>query len=76
LQGKVVGKVNHHFVKKEYQSRVVPHYHVLLWIENALVIGRNSEVLEWIQQRITCCIPDQKSNHELHTPSGNEVPNS
>ena len=68
LKGKVLGKVTHHFVKKEYQARGAPHYHVLLWIENAPVIGINSddEVLQWIQERITCRIPDQASNPELH----------
>ena len=68
MKGKAVGTVTHHFVKKEYQARGAPHYHVLLWIENAPVIGRNSddEVLQWIQQRITCRIPNKKTNPELH----------
>lgn len=51
LKGEALGKVSHHFVKKEYQARDASHYHVLLWIEDAPVIGRNSdnEVLHWIE---------------------------
>ena len=68
LKGEVLGKVNHYFVKKEYQAQGAPHYHLLLWIDGAPVIGRDSniDVLHWIQQRITCRIPDEKTNPELH----------
>lgn len=38
LQVKVLGKVSHHFIKKEYQAQGTPHYHVLLWIEDALYL--------------------------------------
>ena len=45
-----------------------PHYHVLLWINEAPVIGLDSEItiLKWIQERITCCILDKESNPKLH----------
>ena len=45
----MLGKVNHHFIKKEYQALGAPHYHVFLWIDDALVFGSNSddEVLDW-----------------------------
>ena len=45
-----------------------PHYHVLLWIKDAPVIDQDDpdEVLKWIQERITCHIPDKKSDPELH----------
>ena len=49
--------------------RGAPHYHVLHWIENAPVIGIDSkQVLKWIQERITCRIPDESTNPELHRP--------
>jgi len=35
LKDEVLGKVLHFFWKKEYVSQGAPHYHVLLWIENA-----------------------------------------
>ena len=37
--GTVLGKVDHYMWKKEYQNLGAPHYHVLLWIQDAPVIG-------------------------------------
>ena len=64
----MLGKVAQFYWKKEYQARGAPHYHVLLWIEGAPTIGHDSpeEVLAWIEDRITCHVPDQESNPELH----------
>ena len=58
VKGEVLGKVDHYIWKKEYQAHGAPHYHLLLWIEGAPVIGRDSpdKVLAWIQERITCHI--------------------
>ena len=68
LKGSVLGVVEHFSWKKEYQMRGAPHYHVLLWIEGAPMIGKSDpkEVLAWIQERITCRIPDASLNPELH----------
>ena len=68
LKGQVLGPVAHHFFKKEYQARGAPHYHILLWIEGAPVAGNDDDdvVLRWIQERITCRIPEEDSNPELH----------
>ena len=38
IKGEVLGKVDQFFWKKEYQMRVAPHYHVLLWINEALLV--------------------------------------
>ena len=48
VKGQVLGYI---YWKKEYQARGAPHYHVLLWIRDAPVIGidDNSKVLKWIQ---------------------------
>ena len=35
----VLGEVEHFYWKKEYQARGAPHYHALLWIRDAPVIG-------------------------------------
>ena len=53
---------------KEYQNRGAPHYHVLLWIRDAPVIGVDhpEKVLTWIQERITCKLPDKESDPDLH----------
>ena len=54
--------------KKEYQARGAPHYHILLWIEGAPVAGADDDevVLQWIQERITCRIPEPTTDPELH----------
>ena len=48
--------------------RGAPHYHVLLWIQGAPLIEKSypKDVLAWIQERITCKIPDETLNPELH----------
>ena len=67
LKGKALGEVTHHFYK-DYQARGTPHYHILLWIDSVPVAGRDDDdvVLQWIQERITCRIPEEASNPELH----------
>ena len=67
LKGRVLGGVSHYFFKKEYQARGAPHYHVVLWIDGAPTIGKDKpeKVLQWVQERITCRIPDEKTNPEL-----------
>ena len=54
LQGQVLGEVSHYFWKKEYQSRGAPHYHILLWIKDAPVIGVHPEhkITEWIESKL------------------------
>ena len=68
IKGEVLGTVDHFYWKKEYQARGAPHYHVLLWIKDAPVIGQDDpdEVLEWIQDRITCHIPKKETDPELY----------
>ena len=64
----MLGQVDHFYWKKEYQARGAPHYHVLLWIQNAPVIGQDEpdQILAWLQARITCRIPNVKSDPYLH----------
>ena len=68
LKGECLGKVSNYYFKKEYQARGAPHYHVLLWIEGAPVIGVNppEDVLFFTQNIITCNIPEKKTDPELH----------
>ena len=49
--------------------RGAPHYHILLWIENAPVVGidRPEEVCSFIQDRITCHIPDSNTLPDLNS---------
>ena len=55
-------------LEKRVSDSGAPHYHVLLWIRDAPMIGRDdpSKVFAWIEERITCHIPDQENNPELH----------
>ena len=64
----VLGMVDHYYWKKEYQMRGAPHYHIVLWIRDSPVLGRDSpeKVLSFIQERITCHIPDSKTTPDLH----------
>ena len=64
----VLFPVAHYFYKKEYQVRGAPHYHILLWIDDAPIAGTDEpeDVLLWIQNRITYRIPEEESNPELH----------
>ena len=41
---------------------------MLLWIQDAPVIGVDDadKVLAWIEDRITCKLPDKESDPELH----------
>ena len=54
LQRGVLGKVEQYYVKKEYQMRGAPHYHILLWIENAPVVGIDcpEDVSSFIQDSV------------------------
>ena len=68
LKGNILGTVTHYFYKKEYQARGAPHYHAVVWIQDTPAIGKDppGEVLSWITERITCRIPEEASNPELH----------
>ena len=68
VKGQVLGQVDNYYWKKEYQARGAPHYHVVLWIRGAPIIGESDPdaVLDWINERITCHIPDKENNPELH----------
>ena len=68
IKGQLLGQVTHYFYQKEYQARGAPHYHMILWIDGDPTVGKDDpeEVLQWIQERITCRIPEEDSNPELH----------
>ena len=64
----VLGHVDHFFWRVEYQMRGAPHFHLILWGNSAPLIGKhsNEEVLEFIQQYITCSIPDNEKSPNLN----------
>ena len=55
--------------------RGAPHYHIVLWISDSPVLGRDSpeKVLSFIQERITCHIPDSKT---FLACFGHKIPNA
>eukprot|EP00116_Pleurobrachia_bachei_P000093 sb/3460355/ len=63
-----LGKIKSYFIRQEYQGRGTVHFHTLLWIENAPVIGKDSDekVAKFIQEFVTCRIPDAAKEPELH----------
>ena len=67
MKSAVLGAVDHYYWKKEYQMRGAPHYHIVLWIRDSPVLGRDSpkKVLSFIQERITC-----------HIQTSPEIPNA
>jgi hypothetical protein len=63
-----LGKVTHYAWRREYQTRGLQHFHILLWIEGAPVIGENTtdEVIKFISNTITCHKPNK---HDFPTIS-------
>ena len=51
-----LGKIASWFYRVEYQQRVSPHIHMLIWLENAPAFGidSNQKVIEFINKAITC----------------------
>ena len=63
-----IGKVSHYFCRREYQGRGMQHFHFAIWVENAPIIGENTneEVVEFITKYVTCQIPDKDIAPILH----------
>jgi hypothetical protein len=63
-----LGKVKAFFWRREYQCRGAPHIHYKLWIDGAPIYGvdSNEEVIKFIDQTITCRIPDPKKEPKLY----------
>ena len=63
-----IGKVLHHFVRTEYQTRLMPHFHCFFWIEDAPIIGVDSpeSVLEYIGKHICCKLPLADEDPVMH----------
>ena len=61
-----LGKIADWFYRVEYQQRGSPHIHMLIWLENAPVFGRDkdSDVTAFIDQIITCKKPNNNSELE------------
>ena len=63
-----IGKVIDYFLRAEFQARGTPHIHCVLWIENAPKVDVNTdkEVVDFIDKYITCSLPNEDGDPELH----------
>ena len=64
----VFGAVDDFFWRIEYQSRGTAHVHLILWIKDAPILGKNSpeEVKQFIDKVCTCAKPDATQSPTLH----------
>ena len=66
-----IGKLRDFFYRVEFQQRGSPHIHMLVWIENAPTLEKNSEeeIVQFVDKHITCSVDDAESAHlvELQT---------
>ncbi|XP_028132186.2 uncharacterized protein LOC114327696 [Diabrotica virgifera virgifera] len=56
-----LGKVKHYFVRREYQGRGLQHFHCMIWVEGAPIIGKftDDEIANFISKYISCTIPEK-----------------
>lgn len=61
-------KVIDWFYRVEFQQRGSPHTHCLFWVEGAPKRGEDSDenVINFIDKYITCKVPDENDDPELH----------
>ena len=63
-----IGKIKNHFVRTEYQTRLMPHFHCFFWVEDAPIIGRDSEdtILNFIGKYVSCKLPSPNEDPIMH----------
>ncbi|CAI5659046.1 unnamed protein product [Oreochromis niloticus] len=63
-----IGEVEDYFYRVEFQARGSPHIHLLVWVKDAPKFGSDLEdhVYKFIDKYITCKMPDQNADPELH----------
>ncbi|KAE8296893.1 hypothetical protein D5F01_LYC03504 [Larimichthys crocea] len=64
-----IGEVEDYFYRVEFQARGSPHIHLLVWIKDAPEfedLQDDSIVIKFIDQYITCQMPDPNADPELH----------
>jgi len=63
-----IGKVTHYFWRREYQGRDTQHFHLLIWIKDAPIIGESSseEIIDFLLKYVTCTLPDKNISPKLY----------
>lgn len=61
-QSSPIGKISDFFYRVEFQQRGSPHIHMLVWVQDALILskGNDEEVVNFIDSYVTC-----KKNGEI-----------
>ena len=64
---KPLGEVVDYAIRIEFQARGSPHAHTLLWVKNApqINVQTDDEVCQFVQDHISCDIPEQDNEKEL-----------
>ena len=66
-----IGKLRDFFYRVEFQQRGSPHIHMLVWIDNAPSLEKNSaeEIVQFVDKYLTCSVNDEEAAHlvELQT---------
>ena len=60
-----IGKLRDFFYRVEFQQRCSPHIHMLVWIENAPTLEKNSEeeIVQFVDKYLTCSADDEETAH-------------
>lgn len=63
-----LGEIAHYAWRREYQSRGLQHFHTMLWVKDAPIIGNANEedIAQFITTYITCHVPDKNNFPTLH----------
>ena len=66
-----IGKLRDFFYRVEFQQRGSPHIHMLVWIDNAPSLEKNSEeeIVQFVDKYLTCSVNVEETAHlvELQT---------
>ena len=60
-----IGKVKYYFYRVEFQQRGSPHINMLVWIENAPTLEKNSEeeIVQFVDQYLTCSADNKETTY-------------
>ena len=63
-----IGKVEDYYYRTEFQQRGWPHIHMIVWVKDAPVFDEDpdEEIVEFIDKYISCELPNENDDHELH----------
>ena len=60
-----IGEVTDYFYRIEFQARGSPHVHMMVWVKDAPAL-EDPRVIRFINKYVTCKMPDQYADPELH----------